>query len=88
MAWRCCHTSQRNSVLQHGPEPGTEQVLLLRRIWPAELRNPERPVTADSNHPATVGGVTLWKDKQVIDIYNDILALYADLIARNQRRSR
>ncbi|BBT89452.1 DUF2184 domain-containing protein [Enterobacter cloacae] len=32
--------------------------------------------------PATVGGATLWKDKQVIDIYNDILALYADLIAR------
>lgn len=32
--------------------------------------------------PATVGGVTLWKDKQVIDIYNDILALYEDLITR------
>ncbi|KNZ83884.1 hypothetical protein AKG16_19070, partial [Morganella morganii] len=32
--------------------------------------------------PATVGGAVQWKDKQVIDIYNDILALYADLIAR------
>ncbi|ELX9578581.1 hypothetical protein SLJ66_001950 [Escherichia coli] len=32
--------------------------------------------------PATVGGATIWKDKQVVDIYNDILALYADLIAR------
>ncbi|CCV60766.1 major capsid family protein [Yersinia enterocolitica] len=32
--------------------------------------------------PATVDGKTLWKDKQVVDIYNDILALYADLIAR------
>lgn len=32
--------------------------------------------------PATVGGFTLWKDKQVIDIYNDILALYEDLITR------
>lgn len=32
--------------------------------------------------PATVDGKTLWKDKQVVDIYNDVLALYADLIAR------
>ncbi|KNZ84066.1 hypothetical protein, partial [Morganella morganii] len=32
--------------------------------------------------PATAGGAVQWKDKQVIDIYNDILALYADLIAR------
>lgn len=32
--------------------------------------------------PTAVGGVTQWKDKQLIDIYNDILALYADLIAR------
>lgn len=32
--------------------------------------------------PATVDGKTLWKDKQVIDIYNDVLALYADLISR------
>lgn len=32
--------------------------------------------------PATVGTATLWKDKQVIDIYNDILALYEDLVAR------
>lgn len=31
---------------------------------------------------ATVDGKTLWKDKQVVDIYNDVLALYADLIAR------
>lgn len=32
--------------------------------------------------PATVGGATQWKDKQVVDIYNDILALYQDLINR------
>ncbi|EKN6369231.1 hypothetical protein DVP68_22190 [Yersinia enterocolitica] len=32
--------------------------------------------------PATVDSKTLWKDKQVVDIYNDVLALYADLIAR------
>ncbi|MBS0918383.1 major capsid family protein [Providencia rettgeri] len=32
--------------------------------------------------PVTVGGATQWKDKQIIDIYNDILALYADLVAR------
>ncbi|CNJ38120.1 Uncharacterised protein [Yersinia rohdei] len=32
--------------------------------------------------PATVDGKTLWKDKQVVDIYNDVLVLYADLIAR------
>ncbi|NIG77852.1 DUF2184 domain-containing protein [Klebsiella sp. Ap-873] len=34
--------------------------------------------------PATVGGATTWKDKQVVDIYNDILDLYADLIARTK----
>ncbi|MGV3346407.1 hypothetical protein ACGVWS_11950 [Enterobacteriaceae bacterium LUAb1] len=34
--------------------------------------------------PATVGGATQWKDKQVIDIYNDILYLYADLIDRTK----
>lgn len=33
--------------------------------------------------PFTVDGKVLWKDKQVVDIYNDIvLGLYADLIAR------
>lgn len=32
--------------------------------------------------PLTVGGNVLWKDKQVVDKYNDILALYEDLVAR------
>lgn len=32
--------------------------------------------------PATVGGATTWSTKQVVDIYNDILALYQDLINR------
>lgn len=32
--------------------------------------------------PATVDGNTTWATKQVVDIYNDVLALYQDLINR------
>ncbi|ANI29448.1 hypothetical protein PL78_06280 [Yersinia entomophaga] len=45
------------------------------------LNDPDLPAPIT---PATVDGKVLWKDKQVIDIYNDILALYADLIARTK----
>lgn len=44
------------------------------------LNDPDLPAPIT---PATVDGKVLWKDKQVVDIYNDIvLGLYADLIAR------
>lgn len=34
--------------------------------------------------PITVDGKTQWKDKQVVDIYNDILAMYEDLVTRTK----
>ena len=34
--------------------------------------------------PLTVDGKTQWKDKQVVDIYNDILAMYEDLVTRTK----
>jgi hypothetical protein len=43
------------------------------------LNDPDLPAPIT---PATVGSATVWKDKQVIDIYNDILALYEDLVTR------
>lgn len=44
------------------------------------LNDPDLPAPVT---PATVDGATLWSAKQVVDIYNDILALYADLVERN-----
>lgn len=34
--------------------------------------------------PITVDGKTQWKDKQVVDIYNDILAMYENLVTRTK----
>ncbi|AYN25767.1 hypothetical protein D8682_01465 [Buttiauxella sp. 3AFRM03] len=43
------------------------------------LNDPDLPAPIT---PITVDGATLWSAKQVVDIYNDILALYQDLITR------
>lgn len=44
------------------------------------LNDPQLPAAIV---PATVDGNTRWEDKQVIDIYNDILRLYEDLVTRS-----
>lgn len=45
------------------------------------LNDPDLPTPIT---PANVGGAVQWKDKQVIDIYNDIVTgLYADLVDRS-----
>lgn len=46
------------------------------------LNEPDLPAPLAA--PVNSNGKTLWKDKEVIDIYNDILALYADLVARTK----
>lgn len=44
------------------------------------LNDPKLPTPIAA--PAGSGGSPLWKDKEVVEIYNDILAMYEDLITR------
>lgn len=46
------------------------------------LNEPKLPAPIAA--PPNAAGKTLWKDKEVIDIYNDILVLYADLVERTK----